>query len=78
MRTWKFENGIIVKEMEFDYDLHKFEVYHGEKYLGSVYPDSIKDMISCIADLDAGKDPISNGWEDGCGNGCTLNGWEEN
>ena len=32
MREWIFGN-IIVKEVEFDYDLHNLEVYNGEKYL---------------------------------------------
>lgn len=49
----------------------------GEKYLGTVYPDTIEDMESCINDLDNGDNPITNGWEDGCGNSCTFDGWGE-
>lgn len=77
MRTWKFENGITVKEEEFDQDLHIFAVYNGEQFLGRIYPEDIDAMKSCIEDLDAGKDPITEKWEDGCGNGCTLDGWGE-
>lgn len=75
LRKWNFENGISVVECDFDFDLYCFEVYNGEKYLGTIYPDSIESMKSCIADLENGKDPITNGWEDGCGNACTLDGW---
>lgn len=77
MREWKFENGISVQEDEFNYDLHCLKVYHGEKYLGTIYPGSIEDMENCFKDLDNGNDPISNGWEDGLGNSCTLDGWGE-
>lgn len=76
MRTWKFENGVTVKESPFDKDLHMFEVYHGEKFLGGIYPSDIAAMRSCIADLNKGEDPITYNWEDGCGNSCTLDGWE--
>ena len=76
MRDWKFENGIEVYESEFDYDLHCFKVYNGDEFLGIVYPDCIEDMEGCIEDFDAGIDPISGMWEDGRGNSCTLQGWE--
>lgn len=77
MREWNFENGINVEECDFDYDLHCFRVYNGEEYLGTVYPDSIESVNSCINDLDNGKDPITFGWEDGCGNSCVIDGWSE-
>ena len=77
MREWNFKNGIRVVETEYDYDLHSLKVYNGEEYLGTVYPADIEDMTKCFAVLDAGNDPISNGWEDGCGNTCTLDGWGE-
>ena len=76
MREWKFDNGIEVYEHELDYDLHSLKVYNGNKYLGTVYPDTIEDMESCFMELDAGNDPITSGWEDGYGNPCTLDGWE--
>lgn len=77
MRTWKFTNDIIVEEEAFDYDLHIFAVYHKDRYLGRIYPCDIDAMRSCIKDLDAGKDPITEKWEDGCGNTCSLDGWGE-
>ena len=76
MRTWFFENGVTIKEKVFDKDLHCFIVYHNDKYLGTIFPASVEDMESCISDLDKGEDPITHNWEDGCGNSCTLNGWE--
>lgn len=76
MREWKFENGIEVIEKEFDYDLHCFKVYNGEKYLGTVYPADIEDMEGCIERLDDGYNPVNDGWEDGMGNRCSIEGWE--
>lgn len=75
MREWKFENGVLVVEESLDYDLHCFKVYNGDIYLGTVYPDSIETMNSMIIDLENGQDPISERWEDGNGNTCTLEGW---
>lgn len=75
VRQWDFDNGVCVVEMEHNYDLHAFEVYLQDEYLGDIYPDSITDMLECIAALDAGDDPIFCGWEDGCGNSCTADGW---
>lgn len=71
MREWKFENGIEVYEKGFDYDLHAFDVYRGDEYLGDITPDSIESMKSIIAGLDSGDDPISGHWEDGGGNSCS-------
>ena len=72
---WVFENGITVVEKDFDFDLHCFAVYEGEKYLGSIFPATIDDMISCKSDLDEGNEPIDSGWEDGNGNTCSRDGW---
>lgn len=73
---WKFNNGIEVYERDFDYDLHVFKVYEGERYLGTVYPASIESMNECIKELNNGNDPIDGNWEDGNGNYCTLDGWD--
>lgn len=75
MKKWFFNNGIEVYEKEFDYDPHCFDVFHNDKFLGSIYPNSIKDMEMCIQELDNGHDPITYNWEDGCGNPCTFDGW---
>lgn len=75
MNTWN-NNGYTIEEVAFDGDLHAFEVYNADdELLGTIYPASIEDMNSCIAALDAGKDPVTDGWEDGNGNVCTVNGW---
>lgn len=75
MRTWNFDNGIEVLESEYDYDLHCFKVYNRANYLGTIYPNTIEDMENCIRELDNGSDPITDDWEDGMGNCCTLDGW---
>lgn len=75
MKVWKFENGIEVYEAEHDYDLHCLEVYNRDDYLGTIYPNTIEDMEDCVKDLDDGSDPITDGWEDGMGHCCTLDGW---
>ena len=75
MKEWNFENGICVVESEFDGDLHIFVVYNGDEYLGTIYPACIEDMKDCIKKLNSGKDPITEGWEDGYGHTCTLDGW---
>lgn len=76
-KEWKFENGIRVEEVDFDYDLHIFKVYSGDRYLGNVWPSIIEDMNECIAQLNDGSDPVTDSWEDGYGNPCTLDGWGE-
>lgn len=75
MQSWIFDNGIKVYEEDFDNDLHCLAVYNRDEKLGTIYPDNIGDMESCIESLDAGEDPISGHWEDGRGNLCTLDGW---
>lgn len=75
MREWEFENGIEVYEKDYNYDLHCLKVYNLNEYLGTIYPNTIEDMELCFKELDAWNDPITSGWEDGCGNFCTLDGW---
>lgn len=77
MKIWKFENGIEVRESEYNYDLHCFEVYHDGRYLGDVCPGTIEDMEYCMAALNNGEDPISGGWDDGNTHPCTLDGWAD-
>lgn len=75
MSTWK-TTLVTVEEVAFDHDLHAFDVYnmHGAK-LGTITPPTIEDMSDLIDDLNNGACPIINGWEDGNGNVCTLEGW---
>lgn len=75
MKTWETEL-VTVEEVAFDHDLHAFEVYNKDgELLGGIYPNDIDAMESIIADLDDGSCPIAEGWEDGNGNTCTLDGW---
>lgn len=78
-KEWKFNNGIIVEEEDYDYDLHCFCVSRIKKdeviILGYIYPANVEDMESCKKALDEGDDPITGGWEDGLGNTCYETGW---
>jgi hypothetical protein len=65
MRTWERE-GYIVQEVEFDGDLHEFEIVKNGEVIATITPADTEDMERIIADLDAGEDV--NGWEDGMGN----------
>ena len=65
MRTWE-RKGYEVVEVEFDGDLHEFEVVKDGEVIATITPDTIEDMEQIIEDLDNGEDV--NGWEDGMGN----------
>ena len=68
MRVWKRE-GYEVHEVEFDGDLHEFEVVKDGEVVATITPDSIEAMNQIIEDLNNGEDV--DGWEDGMGN--TIN-----
>lgn len=66
MGAWELPSGVIVREVDYDYDLHAFDVcYNGRTH--TVVPKDIGDMMDCIADLNAGADPVFDGWNDGLG-----------
>lgn len=65
MKTWERE-GYIVKEVEFDGDLHEFDVIKAGEVIATITPADIDGMNRIIEDLDNGEDV--NGWEDGMGN----------
>lgn len=65
MKTWERE-GYIVEEVEFDGDLHEFNVIKNGEVIATITPADIDDMKQIIEDLDNGEDV--NGWEDGMGN----------
>ena len=65
MRVWERE-GYIVQEVEFDGDLHEFEIVKDDEVIATITPADIEDMERIIDDLDAGEDV--DGWEDGMGN----------
>lgn len=74
-QEWIFENGIKVQEMAFDADLSCLKVFRGDNYLGTIYPQNKDDMEHCMNDLDNGSNPVTDKWEDGRGNTCSLFGW---
>jgi len=65
MRTWEYEDHV-VKEKEFDYDLHEFDVVKSGEIVATITPVSLDEMEQITADLDAGE--CVDGWEDGTGN----------
>lgn len=65
MRIWK-RNGYIVREVEFDHNLHEFEVVKDGEVIATITPADLDDMNRIISDLDAGEGV--DGWEDGMGN----------
>lgn len=69
MRTWN-RKGYEVVEVEFDGDLHEFEVIKNGEVVATITPDTIEDMEQIIADLDNGEDV--DGWEDGMGNTISI------
>ena len=70
MRTW-VRNGYKVVEVEFDYDLHQFEVIsdNGE-IIATITPPDLDNQNEIIKALDAGEDV--EGWEDGHGNTISI------
>lgn len=70
MRVWE-RNGYKVVEVEFDYDLHQFEVIsdNGE-IIATITPPDLDNQNEIVKALDAGEDV--NGWEDGMGNTISI------
>ena len=62
MRSW--DNGYVnVKEEARGFSVH----YNGE-FVGEIVPHDAADQTAIIKALDAGADPIAEGWEDVDGN----------
>lgn len=69
MRVWE-RKGYIVREVEFDHDLHEFEVVKDGEVIATITPADLDDMNRIISDLDAGEGV--DGWEDGMGNTISI------
>lgn len=74
MRTWQRE-GYKVVEIDFDGDLHEFEIIkqdyiEDDELVATITPSTIEDMEQIIMDLDSGEDVV--GWEDGKGNTISI------
>lgn len=73
MKTWSFESGLRVVEHHPD----GLRCYDGEgTYLGFISCDENGEEIA--AALDAGHDPVAEGWEPGNDHCCTMDGWAYN
>jgi hypothetical protein len=64
--TWTTPRGVVITEIDHDYDLHAFVVEYNGKSI-DIIPADIDDMNECIAELNAGADPVYDGWNDGLG-----------
>lgn len=69
MRTWN-RKGYEVVEVEFDGDLHEFEVVKDGEVIATITPETVEDMEQITKDLDNGEDV--DGWEDGMGNTISI------
>lgn len=78
MRTWNTENCHVM-EQNFNYSLHRLAIFTADakRFLGYVTPATVEDFDHCVEDLDNGGCPVRDGWEDGQGNTCNLDGWDE-
>jgi hypothetical protein len=65
MSTWTRSNYNVV-EVEFNYDLHQFEVVQDGTVLHTITPADLDSQADIISDLNNGE--CVNGWEDGMGN----------
>lgn len=67
MRNWKHDY-LEIQEEEFNSNVHAFSVYYNTEFVGQVVPQDPADQEQIIKALDAGSDPIAEGWEDADGN----------
>lgn len=65
MKKWIRKNYVI-KETEFDHDLHCFQIVKDGDVIHTIYPSDLVAMKSIIVALNNGEDV--DGWEDGLGN----------
>lgn len=66
----KWENGYLsIQEEKINNScLHAFSVYYNGEFVGQVAPQDPEDQEQIIKALEAGADPIAEGWEDAGGN----------
>lgn len=64
MRVWERGSYKIV-EVEFDHDLHQFNVVKNDEVIASIVPADLENQEQIIIDLNAGEDV--DGWDDGMG-----------
>jgi hypothetical protein len=69
MKTWEID-GLEIIEVDFNYDLHEFEIYKDGVLIGTITPDTIDDMEAIAEDFNNGISPI--GMEDGLGNTISI------
>lgn len=75
---YKEWNGVVygkeiaIREVDFDYDLHDFEVIADGEYIGTIHPDTVDDCDDIRRVIEEEGVDVE-GWEDGCGNTVRFN-----
>nr|AGQ45469.1 hypothetical protein [Bacillaceae bacterium JMAK1] len=69
LQTWK-RKGYTVEEIEFDFDLHHFQVIKEGETIATICPQTIENMNEIKYDLNNGEDV--DDWEDGFGNTISI------
>lgn len=65
-----------VHKVDFDHDLSQFRITDLDgNFLGTITPMDADNMQDIIDELDVGRCPVADAWEDGMGNVCTMEGW---
>lgn len=61
-----------IEEVDYNYDCHQFDVYLDDEYFGSICPNDAADTDECRECLDKNGASDVLDWEDGLGNGVSL------
>ena len=70
MRIWE-RTGYKVIEVEFDYDLHQFQIVRDNgEIVATITPPDLNSQKEIVEALDAGEGV--DGWEDGHGNTISI------
>jgi len=69
MRTWEYED-YVVKEKEFDCDLHEFDVVKNGEIVATITPGSLDEMEVLVNFLNHGY--CVSALEDGKGNAINI------
>lgn len=64
--------SVVIREVDFDYDHHDFEIIVDGEYIGTIHPDDVEDTEKIIKELNTSDINDVEGWEDGCGNAVSF------
>lgn len=74
---WTCENcGITVFQNSDNNDMGYFTVKNSDgDIMGSIFRDSVSEIVLAMQLLNNGGCPVCDGWDDGIGNTCSPSGW---